>query len=109
VILLGICVLLDTVPNHLLHLFHCHLSIALVLVLRVRIFVHNGRDDEELASHRARAMVFDANTTLPVIGAHVTENITWTNNLGGCRIPYPNPPDGSNLLGSTQCLIATSR
>jgi hypothetical protein len=64
----------------LLHLFRCHLSIA--LALRVRIFVYNGRDDEELASHSARAMVFDANTTLPVVGVRVTENINWTNNSG---------------------------
>jgi hypothetical protein len=69
------------------HFFRCHLSIA--FGLRVRIFIYNGRDDEKIASHSARAMVFDANTTLPVVGIHVTENITWTNILSRIRIPTP--------------------
>jgi hypothetical protein len=94
-----------TLPNYLLHLFHFHLSVA--LALQVLIFIYNGRDDEKLASHSARAMVFDANTTLSVVGVHVTENITRTNNFGRMRITTPH--DGYNQLMILQCLIATSR
>ena len=89
-------------PNYLLHLFHFHLSVA--LAPQVLIFIYNGR---ELASHSARAMVFDANTTLPVVDVHVTENITWTNNFGRMRVATPH--DGSNQLVILQRLITTSR
>ena len=94
-----------TLPNYLLHLFHFHLSVA--LALQVLIFIYNGRDDEKLASHSARTMVFDANTTLCVVGVHVSENITWTNNFGRMRIATPH--DGSNQLVILQRLITTSR
>ena len=79
----------------------------MTLALQVLIFICNGRDDEKLASHSARAMVFDANTTLPVVDVHVTENITWTNNFGRMRVATPH--DGSNQLVILQCIIATSR
>ena len=90
--------------SHLLHLFGCHLSI--VLALRIRIFVYNGRDDVELPSHGTRAMVFDANATLLLVGVDVRENITWIDHIGACR--NPTPCGSSNLLGSNQRLRATS-
>ena len=72
--------------NHLLHLFRCHLSI--VLALRIRIVIYNGRGDVELPSHGTRAMVFDANATLLLVGVDVRENITWIDSMCACR----NPP-----------------
>ena len=92
----------NTVPNYFLHLFQWHFSI--VLVLQVHMLIYNSCDDVELASQGTRAMVFNANATLPqvVAGVPITENITWINNL--CL-----NPGSSNLLRSSQCLCATGR
>lgn len=89
----------NTALNHFLHLFRCHLSIALALV---RVFIYNGGDDEELASQGARAMNFDANMAVPV-GVQVMENITWHNEMGGCQIPPLRRPLSGRGYTVSQC------
>lgn len=87
----------NTALNHFLHLFRCHLSIALALV---RVFIYNGGDDEELASQGARAMNFDANMA---VGVQVMENITWHKEMGGCQIPPLRRPLSGRGYTVSQC------